>query len=209
MATSEDPLSSHTAADGHDGKEEDEFAGAASALMVVETGPSKGLTFSVSQAREIRIGRDKKCEASISDNTISRTHGVLRINEDGTTVFTDSSRNGTWYVAKGSKKPTSTLKETSVTMQAGDSLLMGHTSIKLKEINREDTFAPSTLKKQFPQPSRDLSRIDSFDQEAFNVYKHPLTQLIRRRSIETANEQAAAAAAAATEAAASDRSTVH
>eukprot|EP01138_Halocafeteria_seosinensis_P012875 gb/GECG01013152.1/.p1 GENE.gb/GECG01013152.1/~~gb/GECG01013152.1/.p1 ORF type:complete len:136 (+),score=12.09 gb/GECG01013152.1/:1-408(+) len=92
MATSEDPLSSHTAADGHDGKEEDEFAGAASALMVVETGPSKGLTFSVSQAREIRIGRDKKCEASISDNTISRTHGVLRINEDGTTVFTDSSR---------------------------------------------------------------------------------------------------------------------
>ena len=89
-------------------------------------------------------------------------------------------------------------------MQAGDSLLMGHTSIKLKEVNHEDTLAPLALRKQVPQASRDLSRIDSFDQEAFNVYSHPLTQLIRRRSIETANEQAAAAAAAATKCATKD-----
>lgn len=97
----------------------------------------------------------------------------------------------------GFTKPTATLKESSSPMNQGDSLLMGHTSVKLIEMRNQDTFSPNLLHKKFLPPSRDLSRVDSFDQEAFNVYQHPLTQLIRRRSIEANNEAQAAAMASA------------
>lgn len=46
-----------------------------SAVFSVEAGPSKGFTFTVSRSRQVRIGRDKKCEGNIADNTISRVHG--------------------------------------------------------------------------------------------------------------------------------------
>lgn len=54
---------------------------------------------------------------------------------DGTVTFADSSRNGTWYVERGSRDPSLTLKESSTVVRPGDSLLMGHTTIKLVTVN--------------------------------------------------------------------------
>ena len=76
--------------------------------MTVTAGPDRGKTFVV-QGPYARLGRDVTCEMCLTDTIISRCHGTVeRTIGLGVVIFSDHSRNGTYYVQRNSTQPTST-----------------------------------------------------------------------------------------------------
>ena len=99
----------------------------------VLTGPDKGKHHSIRKL-SASLGRDSGNELPIGDSIISRIHGTIEVTEKcHIYVFSDRSRNGTYYVKKGETHPTATILNDSVIMNPGDTLMMGHTSLRLEE----------------------------------------------------------------------------
>mgnify|MGYP005991323039 CR=1 FL=1 len=110
---------------------------------------------------------------------------------DGQLSFTDSSRNGTWYVKYRDKQPTATLKETSQVMQPGDALLLGHTCMRVKSVDvgsfgsraLSATSTTTTATSAAPRSVSPAAARPKFDDEkAKAVYNHPFSQLLRKAS---------------------------
>jgi len=108
---------------------------------------------------------------------------------DGQLSFTDSSRNGTWYVKYRDKQPTATLKETSQIMQPGDALLLGHTCMRVKSVDvgsfgssRAEAPAPIAVAAVGVTGSTASARPKFDDEKAKAVYNHPFSQLLRKAS---------------------------
>jgi pSer/pThr/pTyr-binding forkhead associated (FHA) protein len=112
----------------------------------VLTGPDKGKHHSIRKL-SASLGRDSGNELPIGDSIISRIHGTIEVTEKcHVYVYSDRSRNGTYYVKKGETQPTATILNDSVIMYPGDTLMMGHTSLRLEEgIEYEPETLSSTL----------------------------------------------------------------
>lgn len=82
----------------------------------------------------VQIGRDAACEVALGDGIISRIHATLEVTQRlGVVVFTDHSRNGTYYVRKGSTEPDATVLRCSIIMLPGDMLMLGHTTLRVED----------------------------------------------------------------------------
>lgn len=113
--------------------------------------------------------------------------GIFTVNIEGELKYTDSSRNGTWYVKNGDKQPTATLKESSQIMQKGDALLLGHTCIRVKSISREAARSSTPTGPSVGVPASAAAagptlRAGIDDGKAKRVYDHPFTRLFREAS---------------------------
>jgi len=97
-------------------------------------GPDKGKRFPVLGV--YLLGRDSSCGVRLSDVLISRVHGSVTRLEDGSLVFTDKSRNGTYYLRFGSKTAPATIHNTDQPLAVGDMLLMGETALRVEAEER-------------------------------------------------------------------------
>ena len=110
------------------------------------------------------------------------------MNKSGNLEYTDSSRNGTWFVKFGDKQPTATLKETTQVMQPGDALLLGHTCLRVKSVEAvvgavygsTAGAAAAAEADAYSTPAAGAPHID--DSKAKQVYDHPFTRIFRAAS---------------------------
>lgn len=92
------------------------------------------------------IGRGKSCDISVSDETLSRNHGILMRHSDGTWTYRDlGSKNGTYLadeidVSKGEfiKISKDEMMSNDITLEYGDTLRAGMTEFTLMPISLEE-----------------------------------------------------------------------
>ena len=100
--------------------------------------------------KKITIGRDGKCQVVINENSVSRLHAELFVDNEGNAFLTDmNSSNGT--TVNGSR-----ITET-VQLKRGDVVMLGKASFAWEnELNFKSTIAPNPGAAQIdhgPRPS--------------------------------------------------------
>ena len=65
-----------------------------SAVLIAQAGPDSGKSFLVSEGDNV-IGRDTGCQILLSDEAVSRTHAMVRLDGGSFAVFDSGSRSGT------------------------------------------------------------------------------------------------------------------
>jgi DNA-binding CsgD family transcriptional regulator len=99
----------------------------------------------------VRIGRDPLCEIRLSDDSVSRRHATIRVDEEGARVADDASRNG--VRVNGEKIRGAHL------LAHGDRITIGTIEMKF-EIER-DSMAPAALARGTrPLPRPEIPRED-------------------------------------------------
>lgn len=99
----------------------------------VLTGPDSGKIFSI-QEPYAYLGRDPANLLYLTDNLLSRKHGSIEKSLlNSHYIFTDTSRNGTYYVMKNNTKPDCTIWKDSRILKPGDKLMLGHTTLLILE----------------------------------------------------------------------------
>lgn len=92
-------------------------------------------------------------------------------------MYTDSSRNGTWYVRAGEREPTATLRQGSDIeeheMSPGDNIMLGHTTIEVVSVEAAGAADGGDGAKAVPRRMRRSS-----DMEAEALFSHPFSQLL-------------------------------
>lgn len=101
--------------------------------LKVKRGPDEGKSRTVSYGHTIYIGRDaSSCQLVLSDDSISRKHASLHINDQNKMVITDlGSQNGTFINGKMITEP--------LVLQQGDIITIGENVLELYGTDDHDT----------------------------------------------------------------------
>lgn len=112
--------------------------------LEVTSGKHKGQRVVLSQnTQDVTIGRDKDCELSIDNDTISRKHAKLIKRWDLVTLIDLKSKNGT-YVGRE--------KVTEQPLQDGDRILLGDVALHYRNPQEINFEALTPEKKAAPMP---------------------------------------------------------
>src|SRR5690242_15107430 len=83
-----------------------------------------------SPLRKFTVGRDRKCDVAIADDSVSRLHAEVIVTSDGKLSVTDrGSSNGTYLIRAGKKQ-----RVTEQTLIHSDALVFGTVEIQVKDL---------------------------------------------------------------------------
>ena len=100
-----------------------DMGGGGSAVLIAQSGPDSGKSFPLSQG-DNSIGRDPSSEVLLSDDTVSRSHAMVRAEQDRLLVFDLGSRAGTLVNGDPIR---------GHELSAGDSISVGHSQVVLMQ----------------------------------------------------------------------------
>jgi predicted component of type VI protein secretion system len=103
--------------------------------------------------RRFTIGRERSCDVAVADDSVSRVHAEIWLNEDGSLMLADrGSSNGTVLIRAGQNFPL-----THAIVMAADQVRMGGVTLSVAElIEAVESRYPGALTPQTARPAAGL-----------------------------------------------------